>query len=373
MREFKSQQLPYLIEDCRRQKFSGVINVLIETPQKRPRTRVIALHQGWMTYAGAKLATNHELADLLGREFKLRIMDFATKLADNKMKEHSSMHDYFELFVRLKLLQWQDIRAFMQTRLLGYLEQLIPYSGAMSLNADKSFDLYYDESQPGFDWAQLQPVYTRRQQEWAALASTIPSIEAIPRALPVDPDNTAVAEHLQKWVDGQHSLVDIATQSDRDPLKLAQLYCKWAREGWLTFVPEPAAPEIAEDLRVPIVLSVDDSPVVQTLIKRAIGDRYEVISADNAVDAFNILNSRDVSLMLLDVTMPDINGLDLCRSIRSIDKFHHLPVVMLTARDGMVNKIKGQMAGATHYLTKPVTREKLFEVLEKYIPDVVKF
>jgi len=374
VQEFKSQQLPLLVEDCKHQKFSGVINVLIETPQKKPRTRVIAFHQGWMTYAGAKLTTNHELAALLGRELKLRVMDFATKLADNKMKEHNSMHDYLELFVRLKLLQWQDIEAIMQTRLLGTLEQLIPYSGAMSLNPDQSFDLYYSESRPGFDWAYLQPIFAQRQEHWAALATTIPSIEEIPRALEIDPNNTAVVEHVQQWVDGQRSLVDIATELDRDPLKLAQLYCKWAREGWLTFNSKQPArePEKAiKDLELPIVLSVDDSPVVQTMIKRAIDDRYEVLSTDNAVDAFNILNNNNVSLMLLDVTMPDINGLDLCRSIRSIAKFQHLPVVMLTAREGMVNKIKGQMAGATHYLTKPVTREKLFEVLEQYIPEAI--
>lgn len=375
MREFKAQQLPYLIEDCRSQKFSGVLSVLIETPQNKPRTRVITWHQGWMTYAGTQLITNHELAALLGRELKLRAMDFATKWADAKMKEHNSIHDYLEQFVRLKLLQWQDILAVMQTRLLGTLEQLIPYSGVMTLNPDQSFDLYYSESQPGFDWAELQPIYTQRQQQWAALASIIPSIEEIPRALPIDPNHTAVAEHVQKWVDGQRSLTDIATELDRDPLKLAQLYCKWVREGWLTFTTEQPTPEIENknDIELPIVLTVDDSPVVQTMIKRAIDDRYQVLSTDNAVDAFNLLNNNNVSLMLLDVTMPDINGLDLCRSIRSIAKFQHLPVVMLTARDGMVNKLKGQLAGATHYLTKPVSREELFEVLEQYIPEVVKF
>lgn len=373
MWEFESQQLPDLIEEFRHRKFTGVVDVLVEPPEKQPRTRVIALHQGWMTYAGESLTTNHELAVLLGRELKLRAMDFAIKWADSKTKEVNSMHDYFELFVRLKILQWQDIKAVMQARLLGNLEQLIPYSGAMTLNPDQSFKLYYDESQPGFDWTHLQPIYTQRQQEWAAMASAIPSIEAIPRALEIDPNHFAVAKHVQKWVDGQHSLADIATESDKDPLKLAQQYCKWVQEGWLTFDPPPIETEIEEELALPIVLTVDDSPVVQTLIKRAIHDRYEVLSTDNAVDAFNILNNNNVSLMLLDVTMPDINGLDLCRSIRSISKFQHLPVVMLTARDGMVNKLKGQMAGATHYLTKPVSREELFEVLEKYIPEVVKF
>ncbi|MEO1182119.1 MAG: response regulator, partial [Cyanobacteria bacterium J06636_28] len=74
---------------------------------------------------------------------------------------------------------------------------------------------------------------------------------------------------------------------------------------------------------------------------------------------------------LLDVTMPDIDGLELCRTIRGIGRFRDLPIIMLTAKDGVFNKIRGQIVGSTHYLTKPVERSKLLEILDKYVPSKV--
>ncbi|MBE9079382.1 response regulator [Romeria aff. gracilis LEGE 07310] len=262
----------------------------------------------------------------------------------------------------------------METKLLSNLEQLIPYEGTISFAPDAPFDLYYSQSQPGFSWSDLRPVYDQRQQQWAALKPVIPSFEAIPQVLKSDQADAVVAKHLQQWVDGQNAIADIATAIEKDQLKLAQLYYKWAKKGLITCGSSAQDPvEISNDLERPIVLSVDDSSVVQTMIKRAISDRYQVVLANNAVDALNILNRQKVSLMLLDVTMPDIDGLELCRTIRSIGKFRDLPVIMLTAKDGMFNKIKGQMAGSTYYLTKPIEREKMLEVIDKYVLKTVKF
>ena len=94
---------------------------------------------------------------------------------------------------------------------------------------------------------------------------------------------------------------------------------------------------------------------------------YAAIAFSVIVEALNILNTRKVELLLLDVTMPEIDGLELCRTIRSIGKFKDVPVIMLTAKDGLIDKVKGQFAGATHYMAKPVDREKLLPILEKYI------
>jgi twitching motility two-component system response regulator PilG len=116
----------------------------------------------------------------------------------------------------------------------------------------------------------------------------------------------------------------------------------------------------------PMVLSVDDSVVVQTMIKRALGDRYQVLLASNAVDALKIISINPIALLLLDVSMPDINGLEFCRTVRSIPKFKNLPIIMLTARDKFSDKLKGQIAGATHYLIKPIEPNQLLELVGTY-------
>jgi twitching motility two-component system response regulator PilG len=115
------------------------------------------------------------------------------------------------------------------------------------------------------------------------------------------------------------------------------------------------------------VLAVDDSPVMQELIRRALVNHYQVLVADNAVDALSTLSHEDITVLLLDVSMPDIDGLELCRTIRNLPQFQDLPIVMLTARDRAFDKIQGRLAGATEYLTKPFDAAQLCEVVGKYV------
>jgi DNA-binding response OmpR family regulator len=117
----------------------------------------------------------------------------------------------------------------------------------------------------------------------------------------------------------------------------------------------------------PTILAVDDSPVMQDLVKRALSNEYRVLVADNAVDALSIIYHDQVSLLLLDVTMPGIDGLELCRTVRNIPQFQELPIIMLTARDGMFDKVQGRLAGATEYLTKPFQSEQLCQVVKTFL------
>ena len=96
-------------------------------------------------------------------------------------------------------------------------------------------------------------------------------------------------------------------------------------------------------------------------------ERYELLLASNAVDALNIINKQSISLLLLDVTMPEIDGYELCKTIRNIGKFKTLPIVMLTAKDTMFDKVKGRFAGTDKYLTKPINSSELLAVVKEFI------
>jgi DNA-binding response OmpR family regulator len=119
--------------------------------------------------------------------------------------------------------------------------------------------------------------------------------------------------------------------------------------------------------RPPTVLAVDDSPVMQKTIQKILGGTYRVLSVDNALDALNTIYNEKISVMLLDVSMPDIDGLEVCRTIRSLPQFVGLPIIMVTARDKAFDRVQGKMAGATEYLTKPFSPETLVEIVERYI------
>lgn len=119
------------------------------------------------------------------------------------------------------------------------------------------------------------------------------------------------------------------------------------------------------------ILAVDDSAVMQKMIKKALDQEYQVLVADNAVDALALIYHQQVALLLLDVSMPGVDGLELCRTIRSLPQFRDLPIIMLTARDGAFDKVQGKWAGATEYLTKPFDGDYLRQVVKNCLnPDL---
>lgn len=118
---------------------------------------------------------------------------------------------------------------------------------------------------------------------------------------------------------------------------------------------------------IPTVLSVDDSGVVQELIKRSLEAEYRVVLCSSAVQALSLMSQEPVAVLLLDVSMPEMDGLAFCRTIRSIPKFQDLPIVMVTARDSSFDKVQGRLAGATEYLTKPFEAEQLRQTIRKLI------
>ena len=118
--------------------------------------------------------------------------------------------------------------------------------------------------------------------------------------------------------------------------------------------------------RTQTILAVDDSAITQQMIQRALGEEYRVLLEDNALDALSLIYHEPISVLLLDVSMHEIDSLELCRTVRNLPQFQELPIIMLTARDKAFDKVKGRMAGATEYLTKPFDAEQLRQVVGKY-------
>lgn len=114
------------------------------------------------------------------------------------------------------------------------------------------------------------------------------------------------------------------------------------------------------------ILAVDDSPIMLEMVKRVLEEEYTVLVANNAVDALALIYHEPISLLLLDVTMPDVDGLEMCRTVRSLPQFQNLPIIMVTARDSMFDRVQGRLAGATEYLTKPFESEKLVEMVHQF-------
>jgi two-component system, OmpR family, response regulator MprA len=106
------------------------------------------------------------------------------------------------------------------------------------------------------------------------------------------------------------------------------------------------------------VLVVDDEPAVQTALARALKlERYEVVQAADGREALERLGAATYEVVILDVSMPHVDGLEVCRRLR--DGGDRTPVLMLTAREGVDDRVAGLDAGADDYLVKPFALREL--------------
>ncbi|HET7722899.1 MAG TPA: response regulator transcription factor, partial [Acidimicrobiales bacterium] len=106
------------------------------------------------------------------------------------------------------------------------------------------------------------------------------------------------------------------------------------------------------------ILVVDDEPAVRTALERALHlDGYDVELAADGNEALAALSTAGRDAVVLDVLMPGLGGLEVCRELRQ--RGDHTPVLMLTARAGVADRVAGLDAGADDYLVKPFHLEEL--------------
>lgn len=103
------------------------------------------------------------------------------------------------------------------------------------------------------------------------------------------------------------------------------------------------------------ILAVDDEPDILEIISYNLNkEGYEVLTASNGADAIRMAREQKPDLIILDIMMPKMDGIETCRQIREIDKLKNTFVVFLTARDEEFVEIMGFSAGADDYISKPI-------------------
>src|ERR1700716_2844245 len=104
------------------------------------------------------------------------------------------------------------------------------------------------------------------------------------------------------------------------------------------------------------VLVVDDVPAnVKLLEARLSAEYFDVMTAVSGQEALAICERAECDVVLLDVMMPDMDGFEVCRQLKSNPQTHHIPVVMVTALDQPSDRVRGLEVGADDFLTKPLS------------------
>ncbi|MDY7036772.1 MAG: response regulator [Thermodesulfobacteriota bacterium] len=116
------------------------------------------------------------------------------------------------------------------------------------------------------------------------------------------------------------------------------------------------------------IMTVDDSASIRQMVGFALKDAgYEVIEAIDGKDALNKLNGTKINMLITDLNMPNMDGIELIKQVRARPEFKFIPIIMLTTESQAEKKQGGKAAGATGWIVKPFKPEQLIAVIKKVL------
>jgi len=143
------------------------------------------------------------------------------------------------------------------------------------------------------------------------------------------------------------------------PIKMQQLYDALSRlnspeyetknDGGLT---ENPAPFIA-DSRAHTIMIVEDNADIRNYIRSILGTNYTVEEAENGIAGLEMIALHEYDLIISDLMMPEMDGIEMCKRLKASIETDHIPVILLTAKSDIENRIEGLTIGADSYITKP--------------------
>jgi len=118
----------------------------------------------------------------------------------------------------------------------------------------------------------------------------------------------------------------------------------------------------------PVVVAVDDSREMLDILKSLIaGAGYRFFGATSANQCMRLVRDVEPDLILLDIQMPEVDGFELCRQIRAIEAFKHVPVVFVTARRTAQDVKAGIAAGGNDFITKPFDAKNMMARVDRWV------
>ena len=116
------------------------------------------------------------------------------------------------------------------------------------------------------------------------------------------------------------------------------------------------------------VMIIDDSKTIrrtaETLLQR---EGCQVVTAVDGFDALSKIAETNPDIIFVDIMMPRLDGYQTCALIKNNQNYQNIPVIMLSSKDGLFDQAKGKIVGSEQYLTKPFSKEELFEAINNHV------
>lgn len=186
--------------------------------------------------------------------------------------------------------------------------------------------------------------------------------------------SATVFQMLSNLLDGQKSLRDLGIEMERKPLTVTCFLLPYIQSGLIELInvpdlPAPVLSTFATAVEQPLIACVDDSPLICDSMEKFLTDLgYRFTGINDPLRAFSVLLALKPDLIFLDLMMPNTNGYEVCEKLRRISHFRNTPIVILTGNDGVIDRVKTRMVGASGFLSKnKVNAAAVTEVLNRHL------
>jgi twitching motility two-component system response regulator PilG len=116
------------------------------------------------------------------------------------------------------------------------------------------------------------------------------------------------------------------------------------------------------------VVVIDDSPTIRKIMELVLSRLgLRMVGADTGVTGLAAVAQHNPALIFVDVVLPRLNGYQICQVIKRHPRYRNTPVVMLSGRDGVFDKVRGRLAGADGYITKPFELRSVVAVVQEHL------
>lgn len=331
-----------------------------------------ALRQHAPGFQLAELIQNLNGADLVNREpWEMQLVGHAltkTKLNLEQAKAiiQASTQEVFYAMIEQKKPKLDWLPA-----------EMISFQPVMVFSLDSTFQSVIQVKQKWQD-AGLGHVQNMIQGFSFDLSPKIISPERLQAMVQAEALSTEAHQMLTKLLNGNNTLWDLSLRMKRSMIAVMRSLLPLVVDGIVEFAeisdldsPLDSLAKSTERPSKKLIACIDDSPQIgqeMSVILTKAG--YEVITILDPLQGVSTLLQRKPDLIFLDLVMPNTNGYELCTFLRKSATFQDVPIIILTGRDGMIDRVRAKMAGSTDFLTKPPETAKVLQMVEKYLLKV---
>jgi len=186
-------------------------------------------------------------------------------------------------------------------------------------------------------------------------------------------------EMMRQNITGEYSLRELSLKFNRNLISLTKALMVYIQLGLIELQEIPDLFSLESDsIKLPTSLTipsnrfligcVDDSVMITRTLGKIVQDAgHDFLACNDSLQAFAMFMARKPNLIFLDLIMPATNGYELCAGLRKLAVFRQTPIILLTQNNNILDRMKGKMSGVNDFLSKPINRQEVLNIIGKYL------